>query len=278
MVCMVSVIALAAAGCGDDTTSKSGGSADLSAPTGGDDLAVAGPDLSSCTFRSFAGYPGTNETPFTFDCSCGCMIDAFDNNTLNGNWGSSTANGASFAPVMNVGLGLSLPSSAGATNSTGALASLASEGPTAQFFLAGDFDVQVDYDLHAAAPPGESHLILGLRKPNVVQGLAIYQVERAREPDGSEVYATQLGGVPTVQVATTATQGTLRITRAGFTVTAYADGQKLSTLIAQEAGRLELTLAGELNGCMSLDGGTTCSYQPSWHHLQLNHGTLANQP
>jgi hypothetical protein len=271
-------IAWLAVGCGDDTTAKSGGGADLSAQASGADLAVAVPDLSVCMFRSFSGYPGTNETPLTFDCSCGCMIDAFDNNTTNGDWGSSTQNGASFVPMMNVGLGMALASSAGASSSMPSLASLASEGPTARFFLDGDFDLQVDYDLNATAPPGESHLVLGLRKPNTVQGLAIYEVERAREPDGSQAYSSQLGGVPAVQAATTATHGTLRITRAGFTVTSFADGQKVSTLIAQDTGRLEVTLAGELSGCLALDGGTTCGYEPSWHHLQLNQGTLVNQP
>jgi hypothetical protein len=263
------------AGCGDDTTTMSHGG-DLGAQAGGHDLAVAAPpDLAACVFGNFFGYPGANASPLSFDCPCGCMIDPFDDSLPSSNWGTSTGGGASFVAETS-GTGMTLAWSA--ANTTPSLASLASEGPIARFYLDGDFDLQVDYALNGAAPPGESHLVLSVRKPDSVQSLTIYQVERARETDGTEAYATQLGGVPAVRVATAATTGTLRLTRAGFTMTSFADGQNLSTLIAQNLDRLEVTLAGELNGCSDADAGTTCSYQPSWHHLQLNQGTIVNQP
>ncbi|HWE28234.1 MAG TPA: hypothetical protein VHB97_09545 [Polyangia bacterium] len=270
IVCMASL-----AGCGDDTTTAGhGNGGDMSAQAG-DDLASSAPDMATCMFRTFLGYPGTNASPLTFDCSCGCMIDAFANTIVNENWGASTSGGAGFVPTAS-GLQLSLATTT--TSASPSLASLASEGPIARFFLDGDFDLQVDYDLNTSAPPGEAHLVLGVRYPNTVEGIPVYEVERAREADGSEVYVTALGGVPAVQVATTATHGTLRLTRAGFTLKSYGDGQLVSTLIAQDANRLEVTLAGALASCTDADAGTSCTFGPSWRNLQLNHGTLVNQP
>ncbi len=208
IVCLASLV-----GCGDDTTAMThAGGDDMSAQLGGEDLSSLPADLPSCAAgpRTFLGYPGANATLLTFDCSCGCLIDGFANTLVNGNWGSSTSGGASFVPTSS-GLGMALATTT--TSTSPSLASLASEGPIARFFLDGDFDMQVDYDLNASAPPGESHLVLGVRKPNTVQGIPVYEVERARQADGSEVYVTQLGGVPAVQVATAATQGTLRLAR-----------------------------------------------------------------
>lgn len=263
-------------GCGDDTTTMGHSAAgDLSAQTSGDDLSVASPDMATCMFRTFLGYPGANASLLTFDCSCGCMIDAFANTIVNENWGASTSGGASFVPMAS-GLEMSLATTT--TSSAPSLASLASQGPIARFFLDGDFDLQVDYAMSTSAPPGEAHLVLGVRKPNTVEGIPVYEVERARLADGSEVYLTQLGGVPAVQVATTAAHGTLRLTRAGFTLKSYGDGQLVSTLIAQDANRVEVTLAGALVSCSDADAGASCTYEPSWRNLQLNHGTLVNQP
>ena len=42
-------------------------------------------------------------------------------------------------------------------------------GPTAQFFLDGDFDMLVDYDL-VSPPPGETHLVLSVRNPGASRG------------------------------------------------------------------------------------------------------------
>lgn len=262
-------------GCGDDTTTMGHAGGDLSAQTGGDDLSVAPPDMATCMFRTFLGYPGANASLLTFDCSCGCLIDSFANTIVNENWGASTSGGASFVP-MSSGLEMSLTTTT--TSSGPSLASLASQGPIARFFLDGDFNLQVDYAMNASAPPGEAHLVLGVRKPNTVDGIPVYEVERARLADGSEVYVTQLGGVPAVQTATTATHGTLRLTRAGFTLKSYGDGQLVSTLIAQDANRVEVTLAGALVSCNDADSGTSCTYEPSWRNVQLNHGTLVNQP
>ena len=272
IVCMASL-----AGCDDDTTAMShAGGDDLSAPTGVEDLSMLFADLSQCAgYRTFLGFPGANATLDTIDCPCGCIVDRFANNLVNGNWGASTSGGASFVPTSS-GLGMALASTT--TSTTPSLASLASQGPIARFFLDGDFDMQVDYNLNASTPPGESHLVLGVRKSDTVQGIPVYEVERAREPDGSEVYVTQLGGVPAVQLATTATHGTLRLSRVGFKLTSYGDGMQVSTLIAQDTNRLEVTLAGELSGCADADAGTSCAYQPSWSNLIVNSGTLVNQP
>jgi hypothetical protein len=140
----------------------------------------------------------------------------------------------------------------------------------------GDFDLLVDYDL-VSAPPGQSHLVIGVRDPGVVQDLQTFEVEREFMSDGTSFYATMLGGVPSNMVATTATHGTLRLKRDQLTYTSYGDGALVSTLIAQKAPRVAVTAT--LNDCALNDGGmTTGGYQPRFHNLRLASGTLANLP
>jgi hypothetical protein len=87
-----------------------------------------------------------------------------------------------------------------------------------------------------------------------------------------------LGGVPSVLQATTETKGVLRMKRQGFTVTTYAGTTQITSLIAQEAGRLVVTLNMSLQGCTVSDMGNSCNYTPRWHKLELTSGTLVNLP
>jgi hypothetical protein len=192
---------------------------------------------------------------------------------VNPMWGATNTTGSSFMPITNVGLGEYL-SYAGSVAQLG----LYSVGPTAQFFLAGDFDMLIDYDL-VSAPPGETHLIVGVRDPMLVAGTQTFELEREQMADGSNYYATMLGGVPSAMVATSATHGTLELKRAGFTYTSYGDGALVSTLIAQKAPIVAVTVTGTLNGCSTSDGGgATCGYVPRFHNLRLASGTLVNLP
>jgi hypothetical protein len=262
-------------GCDDDST---GGPTDLSGHA--DDLPfplirdMAGGDA-GCTYRQFPGFIGAQTSPAQFACGCGCLIDSFETATVSPLWGPSHTAGASFSPMPGVGLGIMLTSS----NNSLEQAGLASEGlPTSQFYLDGDFDLRVEYDLGATPPPGHANLVLGVRKPTALTGPMQYEVRREQLANGSNSYATMLGGVPAVMQPTTATHGTLRLTRQGFTVNAYADGTLLSTLIAQEASRLVVTLAATLEGCTVSDMGASCGYTPRWHKLELLSGTLVNRP
>lgn len=272
-VFFVLVLALAAGGCDDDTTSTA---ADLAAG-GGDDLAAPA-DLAGdlgCTVRQFPGFPGVQTSEARFDCPCGCMIDTMDENAVSPLWGASTTSGARFQPLPNVGLAVVLQSAGGLEQ--GGLASEAGPSFPSQFYLDGDFDLLVDYDLGPTPPPGEAHLVLGVRKPTTLSGTTQYEVEREHGADGSDAYATMLGGVPPVTQPTTATHGTLELKRQHFTLTSYADGQLISTLIASEAGRSVVTLAAALVGCSDVDAGS-CSFAPRWHHVRLASGTIVNLP
>jgi hypothetical protein len=267
------LLLLAGPSCGDDSSRGDGGAGgDQAVPSdggGGDLPAVVD---ASCVRHEFFGFAGDNSVFRQQDCSCGCMIDRFENNTVNTNWGRSvTSSSVVFTPMQNVGLGVSLTTD-GATVENGGLAS---EGPTAQFYLDGDFDISVEYDLGAAAPPGESHLILGTRTPGTTGGTLHYEVERVHHDDGSDSYETNLGGITRSGGSTTATHGALRLTRVGFVVSSYADGQQISTLIAQNGDRLLLTLAATLSTCGG--GSAPCSYTPRWHLLDLASGRLVNQ-
>jgi hypothetical protein len=270
----LALLLLLGAGCGDSSSHGDGGSGDdqgVPSDGGSGDLAGVTTDA-SCLPREFLGFAGDNSVFHQQDCSCGCMIDRFENNTVNTIWGRSvTSASVVFTPMQNVGLGISLTTN-GATLENGGLAS---EGPTAQFYLDGDFDVSVDYDLGATPPPGESHLVLGTRTPGTTGGTLHYEVERYHHDDGSDSYETNLGGVAKSGGSTTATHGTLRLTRVGFVLTSYADGQQISTLIAQNGDRLLLTLAATLSTCGG--GSGPCSYTPRWHLLNLASGHLVNQ-
>lgn len=267
------VLALVAGGCGDDTTTASG---DMGA--GGDDMFAAVGDLARsgdmvCTNLSFPGFSGVQTSLAVFACPCGCTVDSMESSAVNPMWGASSTSPSSFVPLAGVGLGEHLDFN-GSLQQLG----LYSVGPTAQFFLDGDFDMLVDYDL-VSAPPGQTHLLMSVRDPGAVMSVQTFDIEREQLSDGSGYYATMLGGVPSNMAATTATHGTLRITRQGFTYTSYADGTMVSTLIAQKAPRVAVTVTGTLNDCSAADGGgATCSYQPRFHNLRLASGTLVNLP
>jgi hypothetical protein len=158
-----------------------------------------------------------------------------------------------------------------------AVVGLLSQQPLGGFYLDGDFDLAVDYSFDGMSPPGESHLILGVRLPALAVGTEIYDVERARLSDGSDVYRSQLGGVPPQDTATTATKGTLELMRHGLTVSAFADGKRLGSFLATDGPRVELILSAALTGCSDADAGA-CSYSPLWISLRLKSGMLVNQP
>jgi hypothetical protein len=274
-LCLAVLVALAGAtlGCDDDTTSHSG---DLGA--GGDDQGtgggsdLAGRDLLTCN-RMFNGFNGVQTSLAVFECTCGCVVDGMESSVLNPMWGATKTANSNFAPLAGVALGEDLHY-AGSVEQLG----LYSVGPTAQFFLDGDFDLLVDYDL-VSSPPGQTHVLIGVRDPGVVQSIQTFDIEREQLSDGNNYYATMLGGVPSNMVATTATHGTLRLTREGFTYKSFGDGINVSTLIAQKAPRVAVTVTATLNDCSTNDGGgATCGYQPRLHNLRLASGTLVNLP
>ncbi len=267
------VLALLAGGCGDDTTDQPG---DMMASA--DDLSVARVDLAgtgdmTCVYRSFPGFSGVQTQLTYFSCACGCTLDLMESSGVNPMWGATKTTGSNFAPIFGVALGEDLLYSGNV-----ALLGLYSAGPTAQFFLDGDFDMSIDYDL-VSTPPGQSHLLMSVRDPGAVQSIQTFDIEREQLSDGSNYYATMLGGVPSNMVATTATHGTLRLVRTGFTYTSYGDGTMISTLIASQAPRVAVTVTATLNDCSNSDGGgASCGYQPRVHNLRLASGTLANLP
>ncbi len=268
------VLALLAGGCGDDTTT--GSEEDMG--SGGDDLsATPGFDFSRtgdliCENMVFGGFSGVPTSLAVFACPCGCVVDGMEAAEVNPMWGASNTTGSSFVGISGVGLGEDLQYS-GTAQQLG----LYSVGPVARFYLDGDFDMLIDYDL-VSAPPGETHLILGVRDPGVVAGTQTFELEREQMADGSNYYATMLGGVPAAMTATTATHGTLEIKRAGFTYTSYGDGALVSTFIAQKAPRVAVTVTGTLNGCTTSDGSASCGYEPRFHNLRLASGTLVIIP
>jgi hypothetical protein len=272
-LCLVVLLAGSLVGCDDDSTGHAG---DMGA--GGDDLFFGGVDFAGgdllCSYRSFNGFIGVPTSLVVFDCPCGCTVDGMESSVVNPMWGQSHSPSSSFAPIVGTALGEELHFDGSSGFEFDALYSV---GPTAQFFLDGDFDMLVDYDL-VSPPPGETHLVVSVRDPGTVMGIQIFDIEREQLADGSNSYVTMLGGVPSNAIATTATHGTLRMTRQGFTYKTYGDGNLVSMLIAQKAPRVAVNVTATLNGCTTSDSGATCSYQPRFHNLRLASGTLVNLP
>jgi hypothetical protein len=271
---VVLLLVMLAGGCGDDTP---GPSADLGA--GGDDQAAGGLDLARtgdllCVNQVFNGFSGVPTSLVVFACPCGCTVDGMEASVVSPMWGASHSPSSAFAPLAGIALGADLRFDGSSSFEYDALYSV---GPVGQFFLDGDFDLLVDYDL-VSAPPGETHLAMSARTPGTVQGIPIFDIEREQLADGSNFYATMLGGVPSATLPTSATHGTLRMTRQGFTYKTYGDGQLVSTLIAQTANRVAINVTATLNGCTTSDGGASCGYQPRFHDLRLAGGTLVNLP
>jgi hypothetical protein len=256
-----------ASGCGAGATS--GTSRDLAAPTL-TDMSIP-IDVARCG-GFFTGFSQTAPLTF-FQCSCGCSVDTFMHPDVIAYWGLART-GANLPVGTADGLQIILQSSAAEPVSAVGILSQSSTG--SGFYLDGDFDLLVDYAL-GMTPPGESHLILGVRIPASNVGTDIYDVERARLADGSDVYRSQLGGVPPHDTATDATQGTLELSRRGLTYAAYADGKMIGSFLAQSGPRMEITLTAALSGCAEPDAGT-CSYTPSWISLRLANGVIVNMP
>lgn len=243
------------------------------------DLAATGPDLRpppdlQCGGPEyFVGF-GLLPTEQKIECRCGCVIDRFSNNVISGFWGTPVIQTATLTPTLN-GLVVNVaPGDGGA--GVGALSSSAGSIP---FYLTGDFDLSVDYELPDVIPP-DAHAILRV----AIGGTSVYVIERERGLDGVERYKATLGGVAPISRATTARSGTLRLVRSGFTLRAEADGQLVSQFGGATLERLPILLTAGVSqaGCDVVGGARpdagSCSATVVWRNLQLRSGTIVDRP
>jgi hypothetical protein len=252
-------------GVGNDlgvSTEDFAGLPDLRPPA---DLQCGGPEY-------FTGF-GLLATEQRIDCRCGCVVDRFANNVISGYWGTPIIETATLTPTLD-GLVVQVAPGAGGAG-VGALSSSAGAIP---FYLDGDFDLAVDYRLFDVLPP-DAHAILRVS----IGGTDVYTVERERGLDGVERYRATLGGIQPVTRATTATSGTMRLVRSGFTIRAEADGQMLTQFTGATRARLPilvtlgLTQAGcDVQGGARPDGGS-CAATVVWQNLRLASGTLVDR-
>ena len=138
---------------------------------GGDDMFAGANDLSRigdmvCTNLMFNGFNGVQTSLAVFACPCGCTVDGMESSVVNPMWGASMTSPSSFVPIAGVGLGEHLDFDGSVQRAR----RLYSVGPTAQFFLDGDFDLLVDYDLVSRAA-GQTHLLMSVRDPGAVMGI-----------------------------------------------------------------------------------------------------------
>ncbi len=187
---------------------------------------------------------------------------------MSGFWGQPASSGGSYAPG---GSGLAVTVTR--TDMT-EFAALVSTSPVSPFYLDGDFDVTVDYELRGAVPP-DAHAMLQAATPANNN-----TVERARLPlpDGSEVARSLFPGVTPVAKPDDNTRGTLELFRQGGTVEAIADGALVSQFIGAGATtRFSLQLFATLGACDNDDAGAGCSFTVAWSHLSMIGGALVDR-
>ncbi|HZS42214.1 MAG TPA: hypothetical protein VFF06_35535 [Polyangia bacterium] len=268
------VLAAALAGCGDDAqpNGDGGGAADLSAVAdGGADQAVSAPDLTlvdaTCALHRFSGFFTGNPTEQRLDCTCGCIIDDFDSNIVNGYWGKPTAGNATLEPMAGVGLAIALATPDGGGASVGAVNSLS---PVEPFWLDGDFDLLVDYSLSGPLPD-DAHVLLTVQDTSAT---GHYIVGRERLSGTGDVYSATLGGIAPVTISTTAASGTLELQRNGSSIKALADGSAVSQFTGAGTARVQLILTGALASCP----GTGCAFTVTFHNARMMRGAITDRP
>jgi hypothetical protein len=269
LLCMV------LAGCGDDSTGsgldgggEGGAGQDASvADLAGLDSATAELDM-TCVFSQFRGFPGTSASGRSYDCSCGCMIDNFEGPSVSTVWNNAGLAQAQYVPRNGAGLEVDVCGGDGGVG----LAALNSLNPANQWFLHGDFDMQIDYKLLTALPPnGEA--IFGVSSAQTPVN-STYQIERDTSSIGTGEYTGTVAGIQPVHVSTTATHGTLQLTRVNSVTTlqVLADGNQVTQYTGAIASNLAVIVTAGLTNCPG------CSMSVQWHNLKLNHGLLVDQP
>lgn len=226
----------------------------------------AGPDLAECQYGTFLGL-GEVDNEQTFACTCGCLIDGLQGSFISGTWsvitslnGTATAMGAS---------GVELAATSTGDVEFAGLSSLPGINP---FYLDGDFEISLDYELDTVSPDARVRLI------TQTQGgppTGTFLVERVRNTDGVDRFAGLTGEVAAVAVETDQTSGTLTLRRLGATFTAYADGQLIGQLSGGSVARLHIIANAGMRSC-GVDGGT-CEVKARIKNLRLQFGTLINK-
>jgi hypothetical protein len=256
----------AAAGCSDDNnTPNDGGGGDQGAPVDGGSVDLFGADL-SCMYGLFPGFGGTSGAERRYDCPCGCTIDPLTSGAGISTLWNVTNQHATFVPGT-TGLAVTVDG----TQGTPAIGGLGSFNPAAPFYLDGDFDLLIDYEL-VGTPPPNAHAIL--RVDNLKTGLnGVYTVERQTTGASANQYSAALAGILPVSVATTATSGTLELKRNGFTLQAIADASMVTQFTGAVQDRLAILITAGLDSC----AGGGCSFTVRWKNLRLNSGSLVDR-
>jgi hypothetical protein len=263
------VLLASLAGCSKDDNSNDGGTGDMAVQLddGGNplDLTIVSGDM-VCANQVFAGFFGVTPSERRLECACGCTVDPFTGAVVAGYWNSAVP-GATFLPSAN-GLGVSVASDGGVE-----IAALNSLNPASPFFIDGDFDLLVDYQI-SGTPPNGSHIILNTLNETLPGATGTYRVARERSATGTDQYSAELGGIAPVKLATSATQGTLRLERTGFTFRASGDGNQVTQFLAGAKARMTIVLTAALDaGCT----GPACTLSITWKNLRLAKGALVDR-
>jgi hypothetical protein len=284
LVCCFGTLVVGATGCDDESSSNNGdmlgagdGGGDGSANVDGSEPDLIGADL-TCGNGIFPGFPGTSVAERSFDCSCGCTLDSFQNSTMvSGFWNGTIASDSFFTPTS-MGLEATVDSSSAAP----AIAGLSSILASNQWYLNGDFDLLVDYEL-VGPMASDGHAILQVNNLKSPVN-SIYTLERNRTHAAVDQYTATLAGITPVSVSSSATSGTLELKRTGFVIQALADGNMVTQYTGGVLDRMAVIVTAALDGPCPLDGGAAidgsvpgCRFTVKWKNLRLASGLLVDR-
>jgi hypothetical protein len=254
----LAVLLLAACG-DDDHVADLASGADLQVA----DLPALEHDLAVCPAQ-FSGFPGVASSERRLDCNpCGCIIDPLTMAASQGLW-EKTSTGAT---LSDSGAGLYIVTDGVSGPAFAALSSQSTLGP---FYIDGDFDLRVDYLV--SLPSNATHVLL---RVDVGNGGTFYEVARRSASPTDSRYTAELAGLASM-VSTTNDQGTLRLVRAGTTVTAYGDAMQAGQITSASTGRLGITLAAGVDTCIAPDGGS-CTLVTTLKDVRLASGALVDR-
>ncbi len=225
------------------------------------------PDLSKpdllCAPPLFPGFHNGAVSPF--DCrSCGCTIDDFTSLSTD-RWTSNVP--AEWTVALSAGVATFSSSNAGSDN-----AQLSSDG---HFYLDGDFDMLVDYQIVTWTTGGGTNLA------SLGPGSSAPTIQAHVYLSGGQGYYLRVDDMISQPPVVASDHGTFEILRTGSTICAQIVSGPMDCRSASETNRLTVALDTNVNsgGCStSCTPGNCCVQKSEFRNLRLKSGVIVSTP
>jgi hypothetical protein len=242
-----------------------------------DDLSVAATDAQDlqtptdlvCVPPIFPGFGAGASSPF--DCTrCGCVVDDLTNNS-DGRWTRTASSGWTDSI------------SGGTLTMTGSMVNNFTSdifSSESHFYLQGDFDLLVDYQV-SNWPSGGGFELIVQSPPGELGAAAPVATAHTYSSSGMTHLYMRIDSQTAQDTVTTATSGTYEISRVANTLCASRVGgtPKCGTLTLPSA--LSVVLEGSVtynSSCSSSCTSSCCNFQAQFSNLRLKSGTIVQSP